>query len=463
MGSNLLASVLALGYEGGIYPVHPKETEVQGLKAYRSVSDLPEVPDLAVFVIPTALAVTTLDECGKKGIKSAIIVTAGFREVGEEGAAREKELLEVASRYGIRFLGPNCIGVVNTHHRLNTTFMEHEGSPGFIGMASQSGSFITQMFHYLDRLGLNFSTGFSVGNEVTIDLVDCMEYLGACPNTKVITLYIEGIRRGRAFLEKAREITRKKPIVAYYAGGSEMGKKAGRSHTGAMAGPDPLYQAMFKQCGILSASSVTELFDMAWVLGTFSPPEGDKVVIQTHSGGPGTEAADAIGRAGLELPALSDETRQQLGKLLPHTGSMNNPVDLTFTKDPFHYFNEIPRILLSEPACQSFLMYFHMPFQVIERALRQMGWSQKRIETEGFTLLTAQSRSVSGLLKEYGKPFVTYTYRSMDDPFIKSAVKLGIPVFKGPQRAIRALKALVEYGRIRMENRGEKRIKSSIN
>ncbi len=459
MGSNLLASVLALGYAGIIYPVHPKETEVQGLKAYRSVSDLPVVPDLAVFVIPTALAVPTLDECGRKGIKSAIIATAGFREVGEEGAAREKELLEVANRYGIRFLGPNCIGVVNTHHRLNTTFMEHEGSPGFIGMASQSGSFITQMFSYLDRLGLNFSTGFSVGNEATLDIVDCMEYLAACPNTRVITLYIEGIRRGRAFMEKAMEIAPHKPIVAYYAGGSDMGKKAGRSHTGAMAGPDPIYQAMFRQCGILSASSVTELFDMAWVLGTFSPPHGDKVVIQTHSGGPGTEAADACGRLGLKLTTLSADTRRGLAELLPHTGSMNNPIDITYSRDPTHYFNEIPRILLKDPDCDSFLMYFHMPFQLISRALRQMGWSEEMTATQGMELLMGQSKAAARLSEEYGKPVIGYTYRGMDDPFIKNAIRMGMPIFQGPQRAVKALRALVDYGQIRMTGNDKGKIK----
>jgi len=456
MGSNLLASVLALGYGGAIYPVHPKETEVQGLKAYGSVSDLPVVPDLAVFVIPTALAVPTLDECGRKGIKSAIIVTAGFKEVGKEGAAREMELLEVANRYGIRFLGPNCIGVINTHHKLNTTFMGHEGSPGFIGMASQSGSFITQMFSYLDRLGLNFSTGFSVGNEATIDIVDCLEYLGACPNTKVITLYIEGIRRGRAFMEKARQIVRKKPIVAYYAAGSETGKKAGKSHTGAMAGPDPIYQAMFRQCGIISASSVTELFDMAWLLGTFSPPSEDGIVIQTHSGGPGTEAADACGRLGLTLPSLSAETRKGLGELVPHTASMNNPVDITYSKDPMHYFNEIPAVLLKDPCCRCFLIYFHMPFQVISRAFRKMGWTEDMIATRGRELLMGQSNIAAGLSERYKKPVVGYTYRGMDDPFIKNAVKMGMPVFPGPQRAARAIKALFEYGHIRTKQLGER-------
>jgi acyl-CoA synthetase (NDP forming) len=283
MGTNLLASTLALGFEGHIYPVHPKEKQVQNLRAYRSVLDLPEVPDMAVLVLPTRIVPQMLEDCGKKGIKHAIVVSGGFREMGREGVELEKKLLAIANKYGIRFLGPNCIGVANTHLKLNTTFLQHEGSAGYIGMASQSGSFVTQMFNYLSRYGLGFSTALSVGNEADIDVVDCMEYLGSCPNTRVIALYIEAIKRGRAFIEMARSIVPHKPIVALYVGGSNTGKRAGFSHTGAMAGPDLLYDGMFRQSGVIRAQSVTELFDFCWALGGLSRPKGRRVVIQTHS------------------------------------------------------------------------------------------------------------------------------------------------------------------------------------
>jgi acyl-CoA synthetase (NDP forming) len=227
MGTNLLASTLALGFEGAIYPVHPREERVQNLRAYKSVPDLPEVPDMAVLVLPTSIVPQMLEDCGKKGIKHAIVVSGGFREKGREGVELEEELVAIANKYGIRFLGPNCIGVANPHHKLNTTFLQHEGSAGYIGMASQSGSLVTQMFNYLSRYGLGFSTALSVGNEADIDIVDCMEYLGSCPNTKVIALYIEAIKRGRAFIEMARSIVPFKPIVALYVGGSNTGKQAG--------------------------------------------------------------------------------------------------------------------------------------------------------------------------------------------------------------------------------------------
>ena len=201
MGTTQLNSLMDLGFEGAIYPVHPKEDTVQGLKAYRSVFDLPEVPDLAILVLPTRIVSKTLLECGKKGIKHAIIISGGFGEAGKKGKALEAELIEIADTYGIRFIGPNCLGVTNSHHKLNTTFLRYEGPAGFVGMASQSGSFVTQMFDYLRRRGLGFSTAFSVGNEANVDIVDCIKYLGACPHTKVIALYIEGIRNGRAFIK----------------------------------------------------------------------------------------------------------------------------------------------------------------------------------------------------------------------------------------------------------------------
>ena len=181
MGTSQLMSVKALGFEGPIYPVHPREETVQGLRAYRSVMDLPEVPELAVMVLPTGIVPDVLEECGRKGIRHAIVVSGGFREVGGEGVDLQERLIRVADKYGIRLLGPNCIGVANPHQKLNTTFLQYNAPAGFIGMASQSGSFITQMFDYLSKFGLGFSTGISVGNEANIDIVDCMEYLAVCP------------------------------------------------------------------------------------------------------------------------------------------------------------------------------------------------------------------------------------------------------------------------------------------
>ncbi len=325
MGTNQLNSLLSSGFEGKVYPIHPQEKRVLDLEAYQSVLDLPEVPDLAVLVLPTRIVLQVMKECGEKGIKHAIVVSGGFKEVGGEGRELEKKLLTVADQYGMRFLGPNCLGVANPHHKFNVTFLPFEGWPGFIGLASQSGSLITQMFGYLSRFNLGFSSGISVGNEASIDIVDCLEYLAVCPHTRVIGLYIETIRRGREFIEVARTIVPCKPIVAFYVGGSEAGKRAGLSHTGALAGPDPLYEGVFRQSGVIRAHSIPELFDFCWVLGACPRPGGNRVIVQTHSGGPGAAAADASSRAGLELPQLSEQTLAKIAPMVPQTGSVNNP------------------------------------------------------------------------------------------------------------------------------------------
>ena len=214
MGSIMLSSMEDFRYEGSIYPIHLTEKQVRGHRAYRSIADLPEVPDLAIIVLPTDVVCQAMEECGRKGVRRAIVVSGGFKEAGAEGAAMQKRLEQIADEYDIRFLGPNCLGVANPHIRLNPTPLPAEGPPGFVGLASQSGSFVTQMFNYLHRHGMGFSTALSVGNEANIDIIDCMEYLGACPKTKVIALYVEGITRGRKFMETARAITPHKPIVA---------------------------------------------------------------------------------------------------------------------------------------------------------------------------------------------------------------------------------------------------------
>ncbi len=449
MGTNQLHSLLSLGFEGTIYPVHPKEDQVLGLKAYRDVMDLPEVPDLAVMVLPTAVVPETLEKCGRKGIRRAVIVSGGFKEVGGSGMDLEKELLAIAAHYGIRFLGPNCLGVVNPHHRFNMTFLPFTGKAGFIGFASQSGSFVTQMFDYLAEVGLGFSTALSVGNEANIDLVDCLDYLAGCPRTKVIGIYIEAIRRGRAFLEAARRIAPHKPIVAYYAGGSEAGKRAGFSHTGALAGPDRLYDGVFKQSGVIRANSMTELFDFCGVLGSCPLPRGNRLIILTHSGGPGATAADACGRAGLALTDFSRETIAGIGPFMPQTGSLNNPVDLTFTKNMQDYFERIPEVLLNDPNADGLLIYIILSDPLLRRPLLHMGVPEEAIQDQIDPLIEELVKTVMKLPETSHKPVIGYSFRSHFDRLIRILQNRGFPVLPSPERAARAMAALVRYGQVR--------------
>jgi len=449
MGTNMLQSIQAMGFKGKLYPVHPKEETVLNLKAYRSISELPKTPDLAVIVLPTRIVIETIEACGKKGIKQVIVVSAGFKEVGSDGVALEKKLLETLEKYGISMIGPNCIGVANPHHRLNSTFLPFEGKPGFVGMASQSGSFITQMFNYLKTRGLGFSTGFSVGNEADIDIVDCMEYFGACPNTKVIALYVESIQRGKAFIETARAIIPHKPIVAFYVGGSEAGKRASFSHTGSLAGPDKLYDGVFRQSGVIRAYSIEQMFDFCCVLGTSPPPAGNRIVIQTHSGGPGAAAADCCSKANLELPPLSEETLEKLSPFIPHTASSANPVDLTYTKNPLDYFSKIPAILLDDGNTDSLLVYFLASDSMIKRALEGMGMPVDEIEENTDKIIDQQCNSIEELFKANGKPLVGFSFLTRESRFIKTLQDKGIPILPGPERAAKAMGALVRYKQLK--------------
>lgn len=449
MGSILLSSIEATGYEGMIYPIHPTEKEVRGHKAYASIMDLPEIPDLTIIILPADIVCQTMEECGRKGVRHAIVVSGGFREAGPAGKAMQEKLEAIANHYGIRFLGPNCLGVANLHHKLNPTPITPEGPPGFVGLASQSGSFITQMFNYLYLQGLNFSTAFSVGNEANVDIVDCMEHLGACPKTKVIALYIEGIARGRAFIETARAITPHKPIVALYVGGSEAGKRAGFSHTGSLAGVDEIYDAAFRQSGVIRAQNISELFDYALALGTLPRPQGNRLIIQTHSGGPGATAADSCGRVGLELPSLSPETVEKLRPLVPQTASTVNPVDMTFSNNPLDYFKNIPDVLLQEKNADILMVYFLSPAILIERSLKNMGVPTESLPEETRKMVAQHADAFFSLTQTHRKPIIGYTYRSLQEQMVRSLLERGVPIYQEPERAAKALAAVIRYYRMR--------------
>ena len=445
MGTNLLSSVLALGFAGDIYPIHPKEDQVMGLDAYKSVSDLPITPDLAFIVLPTKVVPEILEDCGKKGIKQAIIVSGGFKEVGGEGIALEKQICDIADKYQMRFVGPNCIGVVNPHHKFNATYFPYQQAPGFIGMASQSGSFITQMFDYLANFGLGYAAGISVGNEANIDIVDCLEYLGACPHTRVISLYIETIRRGREFIEMARSIIPHKPIVAYYVGGSEGGKKATFSHTGALSGPDKLYDGVFRQSGVIRADSIEEMFDFCICLGMCPRPAGNRVLIQTHSGGPGAVAADVCSRKGLVLNPVTPETLEKLNQYMPHTGSTGNPIDITYSKNSMDYYVNIPNVLIEDAACDAVLAYFLMPGHSVRRALEGVGITGEDALQQSGAFIDEQSKAVADLIKGFTKPFIGFSYYTRENRFVKNLQDNGVAILPSPARAARALAALVRY------------------
>ncbi len=446
MGSIQLANLLSMGFEGSVYPIHPKEQEIQGLKAYSKIGDVPETVDLAIFVLPTKVVPGVLEECGQAGVRRAIIVSAGFSEKeGPEGKEMQDQLVRTAKKYGITFIGPNCIGAVNPSLNLNTTFFPYEATPGFIGMASESGSFITQMFVHLAKFGIGFSQGFSLGNEAMIDLADCLEYLAQCPTTKVIALYVEGIRRGRHFVEVARRVSKIKPIVAFYVGGSEAGRRAGQSHTGAMAGPDRLYDGIFRQCGIVRARSIEELFDFCYVLGSQPLPRGNKLGILTHSGGPGAAAADSAERAGLKLAELTPETQEALAKLVPGTASVKNPVDLTFSKNPSDYMEILPKVLLKDDQVDLLFIYCLMPQHRVMTVVLGSGMASISASEFAENYIIDQSVAAASAARDSGKPVAGGSFCERSELFVKELQDHGLPVLPSPERAVTALGALYRY------------------
>ena len=263
----------------------------------------------------------------------------------------------------------------------------------------------------------------------------------------MIALYIETIRRGRDFIDTVRSIVPHKPIVAFYAGGSEAGKRASLSHTGALAGPDSLYDGVFRQSGVIRAHSIPELFDFCWVLGICPRPQGNRVIVQTHSGGPGAAAADACSRVGMDLPQLSKQTLEKLTPMVPHTGSVNNPVDLTFSKNPLDFFNAIPDALLGDSGTDGLLAYLMAPGLSIRRTMENMGISLEQIPKLIEELFDEQGGSLAGLIKKHQKPLVGFTFQSHEDLFIRKLMHHGVPVFPSPERAARAMAALVSYSR----------------
>ena len=448
MGTIQLLVLKQMNFPGPVYPIHPKEKTVVGYKAYASAADLPEIPDLAVLIVPTRVAVPIMEDLGRRGVKRAIIVTAGFKEMGEEGRRQEEALSAVASRHGMRFVGPNCIGVIHTRAHLNTTFFPATDEAGSVGIASQSGTYVTQVQLYLRRHGIAFSQAISVGNEADIDVVDCLEYLAGEEDTRAVILYLESLRRPRRFLEAARRVTRTKPVMVLYVGGTEAGARSGMSHTGSLAGDDGLYDGLFRQAGVLRASSIGDLYNFGFVLAHQPPLKGNRIGIVSHSGGPVTSIADACERHGLEVPVFSRTLQERLADVLPPTASGANPVDLTFSLDPGTMAVEIPRRILESGEVDGVILH-----GVMGSSFRDVfgGQMEQMLGISLERMAAAEEKRLAGLVgmpERYGKPVVCSCFmdRSQDN-CTRYLQDHGVPVLDGPEKAVQAMACLRQRGR----------------
>ncbi|MCK9229335.1 MAG: acetate--CoA ligase family protein [Syntrophales bacterium] len=450
MGTIQALSIVKDGYKGAFYPIHLTEKTVLGYRAYASARDLPEPPDLVVFIVPNKAITDLLEDFGKIGTSRAIIVTAGYKETGAAGLEMEKRIIETAERYGMRFVGPNCLGIINSEIHLNTTVAPFHPGPGLLGFASQSGTYVTQALSYLRKRGIRFSKAISLGNEANIDIVDALEYLGDDEQTKAIILYIEGIRDGRRFVDAARRITRKKPVVAQYVGGSVSGARAGLSHTGAMAGPDFLYDGILRQAGIIRVGSIEELYTHGWTLATQPPLAGNRVGVMTNSGGPATAISYTCDLVGLEVPRFSDALQRKIKKHIEPHASAANPVDLTFHLDMKKLALTLPEMMIKSGEVDAIVLHGAMQSGFMKEIHAHVVDLVGGIGVEDFLQMTPPvSKEAFELTRGYGIPMVVSSFFGAEDGYTKGYLEADTPVFHSPEHAARALGSLYRYKLIR--------------
>lgn len=328
IGNVIVKNVIESGFAGKIFPINPKETVIEGLTCYSSVSQAPDKIDLAVICVPSKFCPDVMDECGKTGTKYAVVITAGFKEVGPEGLELEKKLLFICKKYGIHMVGPNCVGIMDTHIPLNTSFAAGFPLKGDIAFISQSGAMLVSIMDWSRSIGLGFSRVISLGNKADLNEADFIAALADDPLTKVILCYIEDVHNGRYFLDVASQAAKKKPVIVLKSGTSQAGAQAASSHTGALAGNDLAYETAFTHAGILRAHTMTELFDLATCFSYQPLPKGDRVAVVTNAGGPGIVASDAIENAGLTMARFEKDTLDALRANLPAVANIYNPVDV---------------------------------------------------------------------------------------------------------------------------------------
>ena len=426
LGYAVLANLKEGGYSGRLYPVNPRAGEILGLKAYPSVLDVHGPIDLAVVVIPYPLVPAALEQCGQKEVQAVVVISAGFREAGREGLEREIELLETARRYGLRLIGPNCLGVIDTTTPLNATFAAGMPPAGPMAFMSQSGALGTAVLDMAMAGRIGFSKFASLGNKADVSEIDLLEAWGNDPDSRVILIYVEGLPDGQRFIEVARKVTRHKPVVAIKSGVTVSGSRAVSSHTGSLAGSEAAYKAAFRQAGVIRATSMEALFDYARAFAYQPPLKGERIGIVTNAGGPGILATDALEYAGLEIPRLSRETVESLEAYLPGAASAANPVDVLGDALADRYEHAV-RLVLNDPNVDGLLVI---------------------VTPQAMTEIEKTAGVVGQMAQEADKPVLgCFMGEARIEAGIKVLRRYGVPNYPFPERAAAALAAMNVYRR----------------
>lgn len=362
IGSDIMKRLEEYKFNGTIYPVNPKGGVIQGLQAYTSVLEVPGEVDLAIIVVNAKFVLSTIDQCHEKGIKGVCIITAGFKETGHEGAELEKQLVEKLKDYGMRCVGPNCLGVVNTHPdiRMDGCFAESLPERGNIGFVSQSGALGGGILNILKDLNLGFAQFISIGNQADVNAETAIEYWENDDDVQQILLYMESIQNPSNFRKLASRVSKKKPILALKSGRSAAGASAASSHTGSLAGADKAAAALLKQSGVIREFSLQNLFETAKVFANCPIPKGDRVAIITNSGGPGIMATDAVCEYGMQMAKITDETKEKLRSFLPAAASVKNPIDM-IASAPIEHYKETLKTVIADPNVDM-IITIYLPF-----------------------------------------------------------------------------------------------------
>lgn len=417
VGRTILWNLISNPFGGAVFPVNPKRPSLLGIKAYPSITDIPDPIDLAVIVTPSSSIPGIIEECGQSGVKGAIVISAGFKEIGPEGVELERQLLQNARKYKMRVVGPNCLGVMNPISGLNATFAAGMARPGKLAFISQSGALCTAVLDWSFKENVGFSAFVSVGSMLDVDWGDLIYYLGNDPHTESIVMYMETIGDARSFMSAAREVALTKPIIVIKPGRTEGAARAAASHTGSLTGSDEVLDAAFRRCGVLRVNTIGEIFSMAEVLGRQPRPKGPRLSILTNAGGPGVLATDALITTGGELAPLSPETMEKFNEFLPSAWSHNNPIDIIGDASPERYAKAL-EVAAEDPNSDGLLVI---------------------LTPQAMTDPTATAELLKNYAKKFDKP-VLASWSGGKEVAAGEAIlnKAGIPTFEYPDAAAQA-------------------------
>jgi len=423
IGRQVVANLIAGGFQGPVYPVNPKAEVVSSVPAYASVKAIPGPVDLAVLVVPPDAVLQVAEECGRKGVKGLVVITAGFREIGGVGIIREEKLRAIADRYKMRVVGPNCMGIINTQPEFscNASFSATPPPLGSVAMVSQSGALGEAILADAAQAGLGVAMFASVGNRVDVTAADLVAYWGDDDNVKVILLYLETVGEPQEFVQVARAVSRKKPIIAVKSGRSDAGAMAASSHTGSIAGADVAADTLLQQCGVLRVDNFRDMFALAQALLHQPPPRGPRMAVVTNAGGPGILATDAIVGLGMAMSTLAPATAKALRKVLPPEASVHNPIDLIASADATRYRDAL-RVVAKDPGLDGLVVLFVSPIMIDAAAVAQ---------------------AIVDETRKLAKPVLACVMgRQRGDEALQILQQAGIPVFRYPEDAAMTLRLM---------------------